>query len=60
MPQIPEGDVSAVALDFPTRNALAAGERSGPFAAALRRWPLAALSLLFLTLPFAAAIAAEP
>ena len=39
LPQIPEGDVSAVALDFAIRNALAAGMRSGQFDAVLRRWP---------------------
>jgi hypothetical protein len=39
LPQIPEGDVSAVALDIAMRNALAAGKRSGQFDAVLRRWP---------------------
>jgi hypothetical protein len=42
------------------RKALATGKRSWPFAAALCRWPVAALSLLFLALLFAAAIAAGP
>ena len=58
LPRIPEGDVSAVTLDFATRHAFAAGRRFGQLDAALRRWPVAATSLLFLALLFAAAIAA--
>jgi hypothetical protein len=39
LPQIPEGDVSAVALDIAMRKALAVGKRSGQMGAALCRWP---------------------
>ena len=59
LPQIPEGDV-VVALVPAMRAATTASASLGRLDASLRRWPVAAMSLLFLTLLFGAVIVAGP
>ncbi|MBL0351831.1 MAG: complex I subunit 5 family protein [Candidatus Dechloromonas phosphoritropha] len=59
LPQIPEGDV-VVALIPAMRAATTASASLGRLDASLRRWPVAAMSLLFLTLLFGAVIVAGP
>ncbi len=55
LPHIPEGDV-VVALDGGVRVALACGKTLERMDSALRQWPVAGVSLLILTVVFAAAV----
>ena len=57
LPQIPEGDV-VVALNFAGGGASVVSTLFGNLDAALRRWPLASLSLLCVTLLFGVTMAA--